>query len=331
MRTIFIILLFIFIGFSGKTQSTPEDFLKKAPALPKDSCGISREAMESFKQNVAGLIEEVESEISLLENKIEAGGTSNEDRAKETALKQMAQQYGMSEEDIAKVKDSKNLSSADKQALANKMMVQQTNMSMDEIKNLSKMDEAGKKAYAEAYATEMMANAQANPKPQPVNNSAKTMQQLMAEQQAATSKIMASSQKIGNLYASIENDPSRHEMLKKIENWHNKLMSMTGIDYGQGKQMDSLSVLIKNEQIKYCSKFSPKYRAAVRQHFSIVKATLPDYRQLGDITAEVIKLQYGIVTPPESTETGILQAVKGYLTALENAFRFNLYFPEDDQ
>lgn len=179
----------------------------------------------------------------------------------------------------------------------------------------------------EAYTAEMMANAQANPKQQSVNNGTKTIQQLMAAQQAATEKITASSREIANLYASIETDPSGQEMLKKIENWHNKLMSMTGIDYGQGKQMDSLAVLIKNEQIKYCNKFTPRYRAAIRQHFSLVKALIPDYRQLGEITAEVIKTQYGIVTPPESAEIGAMQAVKEYLKALKDAYKFYLYFP----
>jgi hypothetical protein len=328
MKTIFTAIILMSVGLFLNAQTTPEAFLKKAPALPKDSCGISRAAMDSFTQNVASLIDEVENEITDLNQKIKAGSTTNEERAKETALKQMSQQYGMSEEDIAKMKNAKNLSSADKQALANNMMMQQTNMSMDELKNLSKMDEAGKKAYMEAYSTEMMANAQANPKQQPVNNSAKTMQQLMAEQQAATTKITTSSQKISSLYASIESDPSGKEMLKKIETWQSKLMSMTGIDYGQGKQMDSLSALIKNEQIKYCNKFTPKYRAAIRQHFALAKASIPDYRQLGAITAEAIKMQYGIVTPPESEEIGAMQAVKEYLNALKDAYKFNLYFPD---
>jgi hypothetical protein len=330
MKTILSTLILIFAGFLVKAQTTPEAYLKMAPTLPKDSCGITRAAMESFTQNVASLVEQVENEISMLNEKIEAGGTSNEDRAKETALKQMSQQYGLSQEQMDKMKNGK-MSEADKHAMADKVLQQQANMSMDEVNSISKMDAAGKKAYTEAYANEMMANAQANPKKQQVNNNAKTLQQLLADQQATTGKITASSQKIGYLYTSIENDPSGQEMLKKIEIWHNKLMSMTGIDYGQGKQMDSLSALIKNEQIKYCNKFTPRIRAAIRQHFSIVKAIIPDYRQLGEITAEVIKMQYGIVTPPESAEIGGMQAVKEYLAKLKDAYKFNLYFPDEKQ
>jgi hypothetical protein len=119
-------------------------------------------------------------------------------------------------------------------------------------------------------------------------------------------------------------------MLRKIDEWHNKLMSMTGIDYGQGKQMDSLSALIMNEQIKYCNKFTPKYRAALRQHQAIVRASIPDYRQLGTVTNEMIKLQYGLVLAPENAELSGIQAVSGYLGKLRDAFKYNLYYPEEN-
>jgi len=330
MKTLLIVLIFFFSGALAQAQLTPEAFLKKAPSLPKDSCNISRSAKDSFVQEVSTLIEETDHEITRLNQEVENAGSSNEERARETALKQMSQQYGMSEEDIAKMKNAKNLSAADKQAMANNMMMKQANMTMDEAKNLSKLDDAGKKAYAEAYATEKMAEAQANPNPQPVNTAGKNMQALIAEQQALTAKISASNQKIGNLYATIENDPSGKEMLRKIDEWHSKLMSMTGIDYGQGKQMDSLSALIMNEQVKYCNKFTPKYRAALRQHKSIVKASIPDYRQLGAVTNEMIKLQYGLVVAPESAEVSGLQAVNGYLVKLRDAFKFNLCFPEEN-
>jgi len=330
MKTLLFVIILLLGGSLVSAQITSEALLKKAPSLPKDSCNISRAEMENFVRQVNALIEETDNEITRLNQEIDKAGSTNEERAKETALKQMSQQYGMSEEDIAKMKNAKSLSAADKQALANNMMMKQANMTMDEAKNLSKLDDAGKKAYAEALATEKMAEVQANPNPQPVNSTGKNMQALIAEQQTLTGKISANSQKIGNLYAVIDNDPSGKEMLRKIDEWHNKLMSMTGIDYGQGKQMDSLSALIMNEQIKYCNKFTPKYRAALRQHQAIVRASIPDYRQLGTVTNEMIKLQYGLVLAPENAELSGIQAVSGYLGKLRDAFKYNLYYPEEN-
>lgn len=328
MKATCILLMVILSVNVASAQMKSEEYIKKIPAIPKDSCGITRAAAESFTQNVKNLLEQIGNEIDALNEKANEKIRGTEEGAKEAAMQQMSQQYGLSPEDMAKMKSGK-MSAAEKQAIANKVLQQQTNMSVSEVQNISKMSDAGKKAYTEAYATEMMATSMANPNQQPVNDKAKNMQQLLAAQQAALGKITANSQKIGNLYAAIQNDPAGKEMLKNIDIWHNKLMSMTGIDYGQGKQMDSLSVLIVNEQNKYCHKFTPLYRSALRQHLSLIKVSLPDYRKVGELTAEVTKAQTGITVPPENAEIMGMQAVKDYVNALGNVFKFNLRYPED--
>ena len=328
MKT-FLSVILLFFGFLGYAQTNAEAFLNKIPGLPKDSCNITHAAMESFKQGVAVLINQTEKEIDALNEKVNEKDPANEAAAKENAMQQMSQQYGLSPEEMAKMKSGK-MSVAEKQAMANKVLQQQTNMSMGEVQNLSKMSDAGKKAYAEAYATEAQATAQANPNKQPVNQSAMNMQQLISAQQAVLGKINANGQKIGNLYASIQNDPDLSKMKKNIKDWQSKIMSMTGVDYGQGKQMDSLAVLIKKEQTKICDKYTPKYRSALRQHLSIMKSSMADIQQLGEITGELTKAQTGIVPPAESTEIGKLQAIKEYLTNLKDAYQFKLCFPEEN-
>jgi len=328
MKT-FLSVILLFFGFLGYAQTNAEAFLNKIPGLPKDSCNITHATMESFKQGVAVLIDQTEKEIEALNEKVNKKDPANEAAAKENAMQQMSQQYGLSPEEMAKMKSGK-MSVAEKQAMANKVLQQQTNMSMGEVQNLSKMSDAGKKAYAEAYATEAQATAQANPNKQPVNQSAMNMQQLISAQQAVLGKNNANGQKIGNLYASIQNDPDLSKRKKNIEDWQRNIMSMTGVDYGQGKQMDSLAVLIKKEQTKICDIYTPKYRTALRQHLSIMKSSMPDIQQLGEITGELTKAQTGIVPPAESTEIGKLQAIKEYLTNLKDAYQFKLYFPEEN-
>jgi len=322
-------LIVVTVALTAGAQSTAEGFLKKIPALPADSCNATRAVIESFTQQVSSLINEIEDEIGRLNRHANESAGNNEEAAKAAALKQMSQQYGMSQDDIEKMKNAKNLSAADKQAMASRMMTQQTNMSMDEIKNLSNMSEAGKKAYAEGYATEAMAMSQANPKPQPVNKSALSMSQLLSEQQALAANISANGQKIGTMYSAIENDPSRQVMLDSIQMWRNNWISMSGVDYGQGKQMDSLALMIKKKQIRYCDKYTPKYRSALVQHLKILKASLPDYKSLGEITAQITTTQTGIVASPEDTETGVLTAMNEYLNKLQAAYKYKLYFPED--
>ena len=44
---------------------------------------------------------------------------SNASTAQETAMRQLSQQYGISQADLEKMKNAKNMSAAEKQALAN--------------------------------------------------------------------------------------------------------------------------------------------------------------------------------------------------------------------
>jgi hypothetical protein len=328
MKTILTASFMFFIVTFVSAQTNSETLLINIPALPKDSCNITHAAIDDFTQKVAAMIEQTENEIDALREKVHAQEPTNEAAAQANVMQKMSQQYGLSPEQMAQMKSGK-MSAADKQAIADKILQQQTNMSMAEIKNMSKMSDAGKKAYAEAYGTEMMATAQTDPNQKQKIESARNLNQLMSSQQVVSSKINANSQKAGKMYASIQNDPDLNKMQKNIEEWNSKIMSMTGIDYGQGKQMDSLGMLIEKTQIKICDKYTPQYRSALRQNLTILKASMPDIQQLGEVTAELTKVQTGVVIPKENTEIGKLQAIKGYLNSLKDAYQFKLYFPKE--
>ncbi len=328
-KTVFF-LIAVTVTLSAGAQKISNGYLMKLPVLPADSCNITRAGVESFTQQVSYLSEQLKGEIDTLDRAVDQHMKANEGSAQERAMKQMSQQYGLSQADIEKMKNSKNMTAAEKQALASKMMSQQTNMTVDEAKSLGNMSEAGKKAYAEAYATEAMATNQADPNQQAKNDALKSQYNLVNSQQAIVKKLSEIDQKIGALYTPITSDPERQKMLDRMDAWHNKAMSMVGVDYGQGKQMDSLALLIKNEQIAYCNKFTPRYRAALIKHLEILKTSLPDYQSLGKITAEVTKAQTGIEMPAGGTEIPALEAIDGYLMALRDAYDFKLYFPEDE-
>lgn len=330
MRKVYIMLIAMSIGSLSLAQTRTADYMNRLPALPKDSCNVTKSGTESYLTQVSSLKAQLKSEIDLLNKTVDQYMKSNAGSAQENAMKQMSQQYGISQADIEKMKNSKNMTAAEKQALANKIMSQQTNMTMDEAKNVGKMSDAGKKAYAEAYATEAMATNQTDPNQQAKNDALKSQYNLVASQQAINSKVSAIGQQIAALYSPIETDPERQKMLDRMDAWHNKRMSMTGVDYGQGKQMDSLALLIKNEQIAYCNKYTPKYRAALRKHLGILKTSLPDYQNSGNVLAEVTKAQSGIEMPAGGTEIPALQAIDQYLNALQGVYKYKLYFPEDD-
>jgi len=329
MKTLIILSVLTFSSCFLQAQNLTESYLKKIPPLPKDSCNISREGVENFQQQVSALIDEIENKIENLKVAENEHSEAIEEAAKEHVMQQMSQQYGLSQQQMNQMKNGK-MSDADKQALANQILQQQTNMSMSEVENLSKMSKAGQKAYAEALGSEMMAAQQANPAKPAAGSPAGDMYQLVQDQQAVMARINANSLKIIQPYNAVATDPGLQKMKNNIESWHSKIMAMTGIDYGQGKQMDSLAVLIKTTQIKICQNYTPKYRSAIRNHYSLMTASLPDHRKLGEITANLTKTQTGADMPPESVEIGELESIKGYLNKLKDACQYKLYYPEDD-
>ncbi len=328
MKTLMIFIAAMLTVIFADAQPLTQQYLAKIPSLPKDTCNITKSNMEAYVQKIKVLIDEIDGQINTLNSNLDKSMENSEETAQQNAMKQMQQQYGLSQEQMKQMQSGK-MSAAEKQALANQVLQQQTNMSMGEVQNLSKMSEAGKKAYMEAYGTEMMATGQTAQNQQNAAN-AKNLNQLIAEQQALNAKINETSMKISNLYSSIENDPELLKSYQNIEKWHNKLMSMSGVDAGQGRQMDSLGILITNEQIKICNKFTPRLRSAIQQHFPLMTASIPDAYRLAQITAELTKSQTGVTLPNESFESGTLSLVINYLEALSEAYKYKLYYPEDN-
>lgn len=323
-------MLTVALTMTVTAQTRTQEYMKKIPALPKDSCNITRASAEDFIARVAVLRDQMVSEIEQLKESIDSHMEANAPTAEENAMKQMSQMYGMSQADLEKMKNAKNMSAADKQALANNMMSQQANMTMDEAKNLATMSEAGRQAYTEAYATEAMATANTDANQASRNDYARNLYNNNVAQQAAYDKINEINNRIVALYAPVTNDPERQKMLDRISAWNSKLTSMMGIvSDSEARIMDSISLRIKNEQIAYCNRYTPQYRAALRKHLQIVKASMPEYIRFGEISAATTKSQTGIDMPAEGKELSSLEAVADYLRALQDAYKYKLYYAED--
>jgi len=331
MKKFALILVALGIVSVISAQTVFESYMKRVPALPRDSCNISKAAMESFVQQCSMLGEELSNYIEEIGRKSDEYAEQNRGTMENNVVKQVQQQYGMSEEDINKLKNSKNMTDAEKKALANKMVTQQTGMSMEDIQKMSKMSEAGKKAYAEAYATEAMADAQANPKKYAPDEKARSLFNLTNEQQTLNQKIQGGIKKTADMYTAIENDPEGKIMRDNMKKWNDQLMLMMGeTTASEAKIMDNLADQITNEQIKYCNKFTPKYRKVLKQELADLKSSIPDCNRFDEVTGELFKLQTGVDPLPETSELSSLGLLGAYISDLKNAYHYKLYYPEDN-
>jgi hypothetical protein len=330
MKKITLFLIVISFTLVADAQGIFESYMKRIPALPRDTCNISKAVSESWEQQVSSLRNELDKDIEDRNRDLNSYMEKNKETMQNNSIRQMQQQTGVSNEDVSKMKNAKNMTKEEKQAMANQMMMQQTNISMAEMQNLSKMSEAGKKAWAEGYATEAQANAQANPKQQTMNPNVGNMMTLQMEQQNLLNKIKIEGDRIAGLYAEVNNDPSGKAMLDKIAKWAGEKYKGTIVtDPRQIVKDDSLDVLIRKERILYCEKLTPKYRAVLRRHLASVKAFESDNRRVAEITSEINKIQTGVATPPESHDIPAMGALLDYLGKLRDAYKFNLYYPGD--
>ena len=302
-------LAFILIVFSitalVNAQNVLDTYFKRIPALPRDTCNISKAAAENFELLVSALGKELADEV-LNENRM-----SNEFAKKNSAamqdntIKQMQQVSGMSDEDINKMKNAKNMSKEERMAMASKMMQQ---------------------------GTIPVPAAQANAKQKTTGSNVNNLMGLQKEHQDLINKIKAEEVRIEGLYTQLDNDPSGNPMKEKIAKWSREYNAMGDIidTDKQVKQANALLKLIRDEETSLCNLFTPKYRAILLKHLASLKASLPDHQRASEITSEINKVQTGVAIPLECLNTDGLRAMQSFLGKMGDAYKYKKFYPDNN-
>ena len=66
MKKIIFSIVAISIAVLVSAQTKTTDYMKKIPALPRDSCNVTRAGVESFKTQVSSLVKQLQDEIDML-------------------------------------------------------------------------------------------------------------------------------------------------------------------------------------------------------------------------------------------------------------------------
>lgn len=303
----------------GKAQFQTQKFVNSIPSPPNDICKTSADDRQAFVQKVSTFQIELDEQIkkNRRASRVDGNYVRNE------ALKQMATQYGLSDTDVQKMKSSKKMSAEDKAALANKMMQQQANVSLGEVKNLQKMSNEGRKAWAQAYSAEAFAMAQgkANDSGQkPPSNSVELAQQL----QQLNAQVQQRRENISDEYKKIIMDPQRIMDEQKILAWNAQFSSLIGANGGQGEKMDSIALQVKNAKELYCEKYTARYLKVLNDQYKDVSASYNDYIRIADLTRLVANSQPVKVNLPQEKEMEYLEYIKVYLIHLSAVFNYQL-------
>jgi hypothetical protein len=304
----------MFFGLLLKAQIVnPEMVVNKMPVITIDVC--KKEVREQFLKQVDLLKKEVEEEISLRKSK----SKSNSKGFDEQAAKNMMNQHGMSVSD-ADIQKMKTAGKEEKKAMADQMMQQYMNMSVDEAKKAAKMSPEAQKAWGEAMSTEMMAEAQANPeKNKAIQKSNMNMFELVQEQSQLAQKIQVGVMKFEEKLAEFNllKDKASQEYEKCCADIDKKYAGMVNHTLGD-EYYETIRIQKEACYQNYCSSKTPQYKALLDERFKEIVASGNDYNRMDVLTNELASATTG--SKKEIYEPGLmyLEALKEYMDLLEN-------------
>lgn len=304
-------------------QVTPEGFLSKFPALPLNGCVKQREIREAFLNDVHTVSKEIEMVLNSMNEELDA---KSSDMQQQT-MNKYAQQYGLSSADMQKLQSGGKMSEQEKKAMANKMMQNSMNMSVDEVTNLKNMSKEGKKAWAEAYSTEGMADMQADPeKYRKQQMESKSLMELTILKKHLVDSLSAIESKFAQQLARIETNPERikfEEEIKEIESKRNRLMG----EYNS--EIDGLTAQIKAKKQEYCNQYSTENLAIIQNFADHVKSSIPAYYRLQEIEEAITKAQTGAEMNLQKGQLalGKVHSLSGILL---KAYNYNLFSEFDE-
>ena len=95
-------------GMAG-AQTAFESYMKRVPPLPADTCNISKASLAVFEQQVGALRAELDKDMESRNRELTAYMEKNKGTMQSNTINQMQQQYGISDEDINKMKNANKI------------------------------------------------------------------------------------------------------------------------------------------------------------------------------------------------------------------------------
>ena len=323
MKTTLFFSVLILLFNITQAQSGSNDLLEKIPAIPTNVCVASSETQKQFEEKISAIIREVNSQIMALKKQ------SKPDEAKAKAqAEQMLKQQGLSQDDMDKMK-SKKMTKEEKQAMADKMMQQYTNMSMSEVNSMKNMTKEGKQAYMEGYAAEAQATAQANAK----NNNAQGVNtnnyaDVISQRSELYQNIKTQQQDVLQKYQMIEQDAGGLKMVEKMNSLRARMSQLVG-GGGEGgwnvddkKAYDAAKAELNQLKKDYCQHMSPLYFSALNYHLSNLQSSYSDYQKLDEITGKIDNTIVTIGTTGKGGNIEYFDWAKSYLQNLKDAYKY---------
>jgi hypothetical protein len=302
----------------GMGQVTPEAFMGTMPELTGSPCGMKDKQLNDYLTKVSEISQQIDDEISRRDQEAEANAEGAEDQMKT----RMGKEAGLSDADIGKLKNMDNLSEAEQAALVDEMLDGKYNLSLSEIEKLKKMSAKGQEAWAQAYAKEALANAQANPAQVSSDQvKARSLYEVTKELKGLLDRIGAQESKYAQQFSDLDQD-SEAKAIRELEAKLRGMSSGGEVTEAKRKEMEALSKKIQAARKAYCPRYSSRYQGILEHHGDAIKSMLADYNRIDEIQFELISMEAGVKKGRAQTGLTGLKAVQRHAGLLNGIFKY---------
>lgn len=318
MKKIICLSYIILIAIAGYGQENAVQFLSETPSPPSNPCNMSGEAEKKFNEDILKVSNGLELAIQKKSDDEEQFMKDHEDQMKTN----MIEDAGYSKEQAKQLQDADKMTDEQKMAMVNQMMMEKSNMNLDDFKKLAKMDTASQKRWAQGYATMAMAEASADPqKMEKDQKHYKDSYNLISQQKFQIDKIQAGQSKyLEQLDALNKQADSAFVLLReKLDKLDEDLANCEN-----DACRDQIDQERRRIQEAYCARFTPDYIDIITQYKIYIEKSLPDYDLLDELNNKVTESQTRVKNTAFSPGLSALSLVKSYVYLVTDSFKFRL-------
>lgn len=324
MKKLLFFAVSLFLPSLVFSQVTPEAFLAKIPSLPNNVCNDDQDEKDAFIKKLYDLEQEMEAVINSKKQIVEDAYQNS----KVDVEKNIAKEYNLSGADMQQLKQIQNIKDKDQKKkeqkkIADKILQDKTNISMEEIEKLKKMSKEGKKAWVEAYSTEQMATMEGKTDSINAVNQKNMDQYNLAQEQ---SKLMNQVDAVNKMFANkikelneADSVATRAFLVERDTIW-----AHLGDYYAE--EYERAIEKIRELEKQYCETMTPKYFDILNGQTNKIKTLLPILYKLEKVNAELSQTTLNVKNKDFYSEGLMgLEAVKDQITLLTTAFKYAHY------
>jgi hypothetical protein len=323
MKRIAVVILLVGLTCLVYGQKTASEYFAKLPDIPGNCCDMDDSARAWYTDHLREISNELYDDIHARTEAAEDYMNAHRAEAEATAVKNAG--FEVSDVEAMKKMDGKHMTEEEKAAMADKMMQKYMNMSMEEVKNLKKMDTAGQRRWAQAYATEKMADQESDPEKMKADQlKNKSNFDLLQKQRDLTEVMKARSDKFQQMFDSLQKvaDTAR-AVLDRMQRPLYAQLDSGDLDDGQREAIEDQ---LYREDLSYCQDFNPKYCKIIADYKLQLFQSLihAEYDTLENVQHRIMFSQMGVGDPLYKPGLYAVQAVQGYATLLGTVFKFSV-------